>query len=144
MTTAKTLGRRLFARAAVGVPTALKFSEQQLGSGQLSGSNLSRNGCGMAVTAPFTKGESAKAELRHKIWEALRVKARPEEEIMSVRRERRYLMGGLDPDLSVLNSMSLVRRAQIQIDREIEIREKAKGFRAWLVRSMGGNPEEFE
>lgn len=136
MNAAKILGRRLFARAAVGIPTALKFSGQQLGSAL--GSNVAQNRCGSPIPT------DAAYSLRGKIWEALRAQSRPEQERLSVRHERRLMMGGLDPDLAVLNSMSLARRVQIQIDREIEIREKSKGLRAWLIKSMGGKPEDFE
>jgi hypothetical protein len=40
--------------------------------------------------------------------------------------------------------MSVVRRIQIQIDRDKEANEKARSVRSRIIRMLGGNPEDFE
>lgn len=137
----KNIGRRLFAKATVGAPTAVKMAS----IGPTPPRGLAA--CG-AVTAAAGLGptEIAKATLRSKVWDALRsnVEAKRESERASVADLRRAMMGGLDPDLSVLNSMSLSRRVSIQIDRELAYRESQKTLRAKIVRMLGGDPEDFE
>lgn len=54
------------------------------------------------------------------------------------------MMGGLDPDLSVLNSMSLQHRINRQLDRDEETTRRHSGLRATIIRALGGKPEDFE
>lgn len=137
---AKAVGRRLFARATIGVPLALKgtISVPNMAAGGPPGIPSSLGG------QTLTAVEAGKMALREKVWQRIRVDMRPEEEMNGVRWSRRQAMGGLDPDLSVLNSMSVVRRIQIQIDRDKETNEKSRSFRGRIIRMMGGNPEDFE
>lgn len=133
---AKAMGRRLFSRAAIGVPTALKFG------GQHAPPPRGVAACGLPAMPSVQ--DVAKAELRNNIWKAIRIKGREESDQQDTVYAKRMMMGGLDPDLSVLNSMSLARRVQIQVDRNAQAQDRQRGFRAWIIRSMGGNPEDFE
>lgn len=58
--------------------------------------------------------------------------------------DRRYMMGGFDPDLAVLNSMSLQRRVQIQMDRDKAAKDREKTLTAMICRRFGVDPEEFQ
>ncbi len=137
MNTAKSLGRRLFARAAVGVPTALK-----LGAGGAHPPPSPGYGypLGVGQGAQITAADTARAS----IWQRLRLQMRPEEERRDVRYTRRHMMGGLDPDLSVLNSVALQHRIIRQIEREKAELERHRGLRAIIITALGGKPEDFE
>lgn len=131
MSTAKTIGRRLFSRAAVGVPTALKFGGSSPGApplvqGFMAGSNPAQ---GAAVAHAY---------------KAIRLEHKDERQFEEMRAMRRHMMGGLDPDLAVLNSMSLQRRVQIQMDREKAARERLNTLSARIMRRFGLDPEEFQ
>lgn len=132
----KTVGRRLFARAAVGVPTALKFAS--------GGHPPPAPGYGYPPTlgqgATITAADSARAS----IWQKLRLQMRPEEERREVRYSRRHMMGGLDPDLSVLNSVALQHRIIRQIEREKAELERHRGLRSIIITALGGRPEDYE
>ncbi len=133
---AKTIGRRLFARATMGMPLVLKGG---LGPGNPTPAPPPFLGnMAQAGAAP-----TGKALLADKIYTAIWQKTKGEQEKRSLAYNRRQMMGGLDPDLAVLNSMSHARRVQIQIDRDQAMEERAKGLRASIIRAMGGNPEEF-
>lgn len=137
MSAGKSLGRRLFARAVVGVPTALKF-----GAGPPHPPPSPGYGYPFAGA---TAGQVTAAEaLREKVWKGLRLKMRPEEERRDARYVRRHMMGGLDPDLSVLNSVSLQHRIIRQIEREKAEQERHRGLRGTIIKALGGNPEDFE
>ena len=137
---AKTLGRRLFARgAAVGVPMALKTGFHGPPPSPSDGYPLGMN-AGQALSPAM----AAKQSLMQKIWDALRNGMRTHQEHENLRYVRRGMMGGLDPDLAVLNSMSLQRRVQIQIDREKSAREADRSIRHRIIKGLGGNPEDFE
>lgn len=136
----KSIGRRLFARAAVGVPMALKGGAVNATSPMgVHPPPTPAFGMGMQ-----TAGEMAKQSFISKIWDSIRVGTRDQQEYGQLRWARRQMMGGLDPDLAVLNSMSLQRRVQIQIDREKEMQERERSIRHRIIRSMGGKPEDFE
>lgn len=139
MNAAKSIGRRLFSRAVVGAPIALK------------GTVSLPNGASMhPPQRPDVGGiagagvDAAKYAFRDKVFQRMRVDLRPEEELNSVRWTRRNALGGLDPDLSVLNSMSVVRRIQIQIDRDKAEGERQRSLRNTIIRMMGGKPEDFD
>lgn len=141
MSAAKSIGRRLFSRAAIGVPTALKFG----GSGALLPSqppapNMAYAGSNGAQTGV----QVAKQAALNKAWAAIRIEHKSEREMEDLRDRRRYMMGGLDPDLAVLNSMSLGRRVQIQIEREKAVRDRANTLSARIMRRFGIDPEEFQ
>ena len=136
---AKTLGRRLFARAAIGVPTALKF----VGGGPLPSAPLYPPNIGMAPTG-MAAAQVAKQAALDKAWRAIRIEHKAEREHEDMRSMRRHMMGGLDPDLAVLNSMSLQRRVQIQMDREKAVRERGNTLSARIMRRFGLDPEEFQ
>jgi uncharacterized protein YqgV (UPF0045/DUF77 family) len=138
----KTIGRRLFARATVGVPLALKGTINVPNTASMYPPPTSGMGSVGGVAA--TAAETAKYALRERVYQRLRIDMRPDEEAANVRYTRRNALGGLDPDLSVLNSMSVVRRIQIQIDRDKEANEKARSVRSRIIRMLGGNPEDFE
>lgn len=134
----KSIGRRLFARATMGAPLALK--------GVVSMPNQAS-----AYPPPMPAGmgvanavDAEKFAFREKVFQRMRVDFRPEEEMNNARWTRRNALGGLDPDLSVLNSMSVGRRIQIQIDRDKAEIERQRSLRSRLIRMMGGNPEDFE
>lgn len=137
---AKTVGRRLFGRAAIGVPLALKGT---IGVGNSAPMYPPPSGTA-AMGHAIGGADMAKDALREKIWHRVRVDMKPEEEFNGVRWMRRQALGGLDPDLSVLSSMSVVRRIQIQIDRDKEFNERSRSFRAQIIRMMGGDPKDFE
>lgn len=132
----KALGRRLFSRAAVGVPTALKFSS---GGGMIP-SAPHIGGIGIAQTGMNAARDSAISNA----YRAIRVEHKAEREREDMRSMRRHMMGGLDPDLAVLNSMSLGRRVQIQMDREKAVRERGNTLSAIILRRFGLDPEEFQ
>jgi hypothetical protein len=134
----KTIGRRLFARAAVGVPTALKFSSNP---GLPPPPAMALNA---ASAIGMTAAQSAKQSLVEKIYQACWKGTQDHQQTESVRSVRRSMMGGLDPDLAVLNSMSLSRRVALQIDREIQARERERSIRHRIITSLGGNPDEFQ
>lgn len=130
----KTLGRRLFAKATMGAPLALSAPQ-----------NVPSISGGMPLGGPPVQfGAGAQLSMVDKIWRAIRVATRPEREKESTRYVRRQMMGGLDPDLAVLNSMSHARRVAIQIDREKAALERQSGLRAKIIIAMGGKPEDFE
>lgn len=132
----KTIGRRLFSRAAIGVPTALKFG------GDRPLTNSGRIGVPVGGS-PFAS-DNAKQIAVEKAWRAIRVEHKAERELEDMRSMRRHMMGGLDPDLAVLNSMSLQRRVQIQMDREKAVRDRANTLSARIMRRFGLDPEEFQ
>lgn len=133
---AKSLGRRLFAKATMGVPTVLKFAA----------------GTAPPVTARYgdptravdVGGITADDVLRANIWQSLRLKMRPEEERRDARYARRRMMGGLDPDLAVMNSMALQHRIVRQIERETAEKERHRSLRGIIISALGGKPEDFE
>lgn len=88
--------------------------------------------------------DMAQASLREKVFRRIRIDMQPQEEMNGIRWQRRQALGGLDPDLAVLNSMSVTRRIQIQIDRDREENARARSFRSRIIRMMGGNPEDYE
>lgn len=140
MSTVKTIGRRLFARAAVGVPTALKFS-----SGGPFPAAPPPYPPSMGLSAGgMTAAQTAKQLAVDKAWRAIRVEHKTEREHEDMRSMRRHMMGGLDPDLAVLNSMSLQRRVQIQMDREKAVRDRGNTLSARIMRRFGLDPEEFQ
>jgi len=130
----KMLARRLFARAAIGVPTALK-----LGAGHppppSSGYGPPINVGGM---------DDAAMAVREKVWGGLRLQMKPEEERNQLKWTTRNMMGGLDPDLSVLNSMALQHRVKRQVERDVATLKRHQGLRATIIRALGGKPEDFE
>ncbi len=134
----KSIGRRLFARATMGVPLVLT-------SGGASLANQMPQGAPpiMGLAGATGMATTAKQALAEKIYQALWKRTKPDEEARSVAYVRRQMMGGLDPDLAVLNSMSHARRVQIQLDREQEAMQRHKGLRASIIRAMGGDPEDF-
>lgn len=134
----KTVGRRLFAKAAVGVPTALKFSSHAPAPPISSGMPL------MGQAAGATAAQVAKQTAVDKAWRAIRVEHKAEREHEDLRYQRRHMMGGLDPDLAVLNSMALQRRVQIQIEREKAVRDRGNTLSARIMRRFGLDPEEFQ
>jgi hypothetical protein len=141
MMTVKTIGRRLFSRAAIGVPTALKL-------GAHPGLPPSTIGAGAGVAGvvggnAYNPGDP-KAAAMTQAWRAIRVEQKAEREFEDMRSMRRHMMGGLDPDLAVLNSMSLQRRVQIQMDREKAVRDRANTLSARILRRFGLDPEEFQ
>lgn len=137
----KPLGRRLFARAAVGVPTALKLSQgMPLPPPSVIGMPL----MGGQTAANASLAEIAKGEAINKAYRAICVEHKTEREHEDMRSMRRHMMGGLDPDLAVLNSMSLQRRVQIQMDREKAARERGNTLSARIMRRFGLDPEEFQ
>lgn len=143
MSAVKTIGRRLFARAAVGVPTALKFSAGGLPPTSppppyAIGKNIGLSGSGM------TAAQVAKQTAMDNAWRAIRVEHKTEREHEDMRSMRRHMMGGLDPDLAVLNSMSLQRRVQIQMDREKAVRDRGNTLSARILRRFGLDPEEYQ
>lgn len=89
-------------------------------------------------------GDVAKQTFMSKVFKALRSGVRSHEERRNTRYGLRIMMGGLDPDLAVLNSMSLARRARIQMDRDRSAMDAENSLRNKIIRSMGGNPEDFE
>lgn len=141
MSTVKAIGRRLFARAAVGVPTALKLSQGMPHPPPSSIGGMPLMGASPARSA----GDSlAKYAATDKALRAFRVEHKAEREHEDMRSMRRHMMGGLDPDLAVLNSMSLQRRVQIQMDREKAVRDRANTLSARILRRFGLDPEEFQ
>lgn len=141
MSATKTIGRRLFARAAVGVPTALKFGA---GSVLPSAPPYAPSLGIMTAGAGMSAAHTAKQTAIDKAWKAIRVEHKTEREHEDMRSLRRNMMGGLDPDLAVLNSMSLQRRVQIQMDREKAVRERGNTLSARIMRRFGLDPEEFQ
>lgn len=131
------LTRRLFARATMGVPLALKGT-------------IHASGGPMGLAGPVFGGgamsanDTAKQVFQQKVWHKIRLDTRPDEDENGIRWMRRQAMGGLDPDLSVLNSMSVVRRIQLQIDRDKANNARSRSLRHRIIRAMGGNPEDFE
>lgn len=139
MSAAKLIGRRLFARGAViGAPVALKMGNLPPAVPPTGGSLIGQSGMG------GTAAEIAKQTFMSKVWDTVRRGLTTEREHANLRYVRRQMMGGLDPDLAVLNSMHLARRVQIQIDREKQHEQRERSIRHRLIRGMGGNPEEFE
>jgi hypothetical protein len=136
----KNVGRRLFARATMGVPLALNSYRNGVASAPPPPPSFVAGGIGMGAL------ESAKnaPSFMDKVYRALRVETQVDQNVESFRNIRRHAMGGLDPDLAVLNSMSTARRVQIQIDREKAHRDKMQGIRARIIKSLGGDPEEYE
>ncbi len=132
---AKAVGRRLFGKAAMGVPLALKGTIQVANS-----ASMYPPPSPMATDAL----DMAQASLREKVFRRIRIDMQPQEEMNGIRWQRRQALGGLDPDLAVLNSMSVTRRIQIQIDRDREENARARSFRSRIIRMMGGNPEDYE
>lgn len=133
----KTIGRRLFARATVGVPLALNLKHTGAAPPPMGGGYPVSGLSGMPA-------DPVKMAFTEKVWKAVRIGTRPDQEHESLRYTRRAMMGGLDPDLAVLNSMSLARRVQVQIEREVSAREKDRSLRHRIIKGLGGNPEEFE
>jgi hypothetical protein len=138
----RTIGRRLFSKAVVGAPTALAIR-----SGP-PGPSIGDSSGGLAFGGvPTIAGEASGglgAALRDRIYKALWASQREEGPARDRRNVRRYLMGGLDPDLSVLNSVALQHRIGRQIEREEREQERAKSIRARIVRALGGKLEDFE
>lgn len=131
----KTVGRRLFAKATMGVPLALKNGAVHIAGG----------GAGVPSTPPPPgMMDAAKMGFVEKVWKAVRTGTKTEQEHGELRWVRRNMMGGLDPDLSVLNSMSLQHRVSIQIDREKEIQVRQRSLRHRIITGLGGKPEDFE
>jgi hypothetical protein len=97
---------------------------------------------------PHSAGQSAaqvaKETAISNAYKAIRVEHKTEREHEDMRSMRRHMMGGLDPDLAVLNSMSLQRRVQIQMDRERAVRERGQTLSARIMRRFGLDPEEFQ
>lgn len=140
MSAAKAMGRRLFARAAVGIPTALKMAHAP-GLNRCAVPTPPAMGVsGMSLSA----SEAGRQTFMQKVWSAVRSGTQSHQEYESIRNVRRSMMGGLDPDLSVLNSMSLARRVQIQLEREIRARDQERSIRHRIITGLGGNPKEFE
>ena len=135
----KAVGRRLFSKAVMGVPTVLKGG----GGGAPIGLNIGGRGP-PPQPAGLLVGDSTKEIARSKIWNAIWKAGRERSAAQSWRETRRHMMGGLDPDLSFLNSMSVARRVQIQIDRQVAHAESQRTWQAKIVSALGGNPEEFE
>lgn len=141
MSVAKTIGRRLFARAAVGVPTALAVGGG--GHGHLPSMISAPPPIGVAGGMNAAKSSTSFA-MMEKVWGLFNKESKADREMYDRRSQRRAMMGGLDADLAVLNSMSLQRRVQIQMDREKAFHDHATGLRAKIIRRLGGNPEDFE
>lgn len=141
MTAAKIIGRRLFARAAVGVPTALKMGAIGFPPSPPMGGSI---GLSAGQVAGMTAAQVAKQTVVDKAWKAIRVEHKGEREREDMRSMRRHMMGGLDPDLAVLNSMSLQRRVQIQMDREKAVRDRGNTLSARIMRRFGLDPEEYQ
>lgn len=136
MSTIKAVGRRLFAKAAVGAPMALKGGAVGLAGPQTPTMGMS--------AASASAADIAKQTFFSKVYDHIRKGTRTEQEHGQLRWARRQMMGGLDPDLAVLNSMSLQRRVQIQIDRENQAQAEERSLRHRIIRGLGGNPEDFE
>jgi hypothetical protein len=135
----KSVGRRLFARAAVGVPTALTMGG---GIGLPQATTPPPPSMGMNVGRAI--GDSSRDSLMSKVWDAFNKESKDERNAQDMRYIRRQMMGGLDPDLAVLNSMSLGRRVQLQIEREKAFQDRQRSLRSQIIRRLGGNPEDFE
>lgn len=127
------LGRRLFARATMGVPLALKTVDGTTPEGAFSPRGL----------RPFSSGVEPETKF-DLIWSAIHKATRVSRQQDQRSRRRAYLMGGLDPDISVLNSVATQHRIQMQIDRDQVRQERDNSITARIVRAMGGNPEDFE
>lgn len=125
------ISRRLFSRGAVVAPLALGGPQHV-----------------PTLEAPYIGGppipHSTSYNLSQKIWKAIRYGTKMTLERENARYTTRQMMGGLDPDLAVLNSMSLTRRVAIQLDREKAALERQNSLRNRIIRGLGGNPEEFE
>ena len=132
----KSIGRRLFAKAAVGAPAMLKRGEYRPVQ--------------EARLAPGFPGElgprmsSEKIALRNRIWGAIQKANRTVDRAAVMRDMRRNMLGGIDADLAVMNSMSLVRRVDIQIERNRARDFERENLRASIIRMMGGDPEDFQ
>lgn len=89
---------------------------------------------------------AASRALNRKIWKAIRKSERDGDRDFHLqhREYAKQLLGGLDPDLYVLNSIPFARRVMMQMERD---KLKIKETQSWknkLVRALGGNPEDFE
>lgn len=133
-----TLGRRLFARAAVGAPVALKIGAT--GRTPVAGVVDGYGGYPQPTPPGMSGGGNSVANA---IWTALSKQRRTEVELQTATEARRLLMGGLDPDLAVLNSMALQHRVIRQVDRAVAERDRSKSLRARIITMLGGKPEEY-
>lgn len=128
----KLLGRRLFSKATMGVPFALPTVASPAMLREVDG---------------FMGGSVLPSDtptLANTIWRAIGSGMASTQQVANQRYTQRQLMGGLDPDLAVLNSMSVVRRVQLQVDREQVLLDREKSLRHKIIKSLGGNPEDFE
>lgn len=136
MSAVKTIGRRLFSRATMGAPLVLKgvggFTAPPIGAGvPISGG---------ASTSP----ESLVPSFVERTWKAIRSGTKSESEHRDFAWAKRSMMGGLDPDLAVMNSMSHQHRVLRQLDRNKDQFDRERSIRATIIKAMGGNPEDFE
>jgi hypothetical protein len=136
----KNIGRRLFSRGAVGVPVALGLPSVATVIPQPPPSPNFYNSTLTGAEA----GSSISRSLIGRAWDIFSKESHADRQQQEIRWQRRNMMGGLDPDLAVLNSMSMGRRIQIQMDREAAYRAQEQSLRLSIFLRLGGKREDFE